>query len=143
MAQLGVSASTAPPASPAPAGGAALVAAEAADGREAGAAAAAGSGAGAASSTPAAPTRTKDDSDFESTDQLPEFGDDGEAAGCDMDAEIAAITSSPADRDKIKELLQRRQVRTARRRSGPKRLKKAGKTRELVGEGPDPKKPAK
>ncbi len=64
----------------------------------------------------------------------------------DVQFEEAALEAAgtPEQRSNLKEILERRRIKTAQRRSGPKRLKRAGKQRECVAaEGHDPKKPAK
>ncbi len=109
---------------------------------------AAGESAGTSSTLPptaaaAAAATANENSDFESSEEFTDGGRDDDVAMEEVESEIAAITSSPADREKIKQLLHKRQAKTAQRRSGPKRLKKAGKEREVHGDGPDPKKPAK
>ncbi len=52
----------------------------------------------------------------------------------DMEFEDAAIAAaaSPEQKSKLREILDRRRIRTARRRSGPKGLKKAGLAREVA-----------
>ncbi len=70
-----------------------------------------------------------------------------DSADSENDAEFvdAALDGAePEQRNRLREILERRRTKTAQRRSGPKRLEKAGKLREpLAGESVDAKKPTK
>ncbi len=78
-------------------------------------------------------------SDFEEMEDVAESSDGTDEEAVLADAALAGATAEQQGR--VKAILERRRIRTAQRRSGPKRLKKAGKLREPIsGEASDRKK---
>ncbi len=95
-----------------------------------------------ANASPAELAKHYNNSDFEDLDGASECADAAEEDTEFIDAALAGAT--PEQRGRLRDILDKRRVRIAQRRRGPKRLKKAGKLREAVaGEDETRKKPAK
>ncbi len=81
--------------------------------------------------TPVAePVEAAESTAFDSLDEVSSVADEEDVHM--LDATLASLPDE--QRAKVRELLDKRRYRTAQRRSGPKRLKRAGKQREAVGD---------